>query len=114
MIRGFQAGAGLGIDIAPTAITQVFVSNCSVSKNGGGMRVKPTDSGRAQVFLDHVQIENNAKSGLGAQGETAVVRLNASVITNNGTGVDIARGSSSRSATTPSAATRPTERRPRS
>jgi hypothetical protein len=36
VIRGFQAGAGLGIDIAPTAITQVFVSNCAVSKNGGG------------------------------------------------------------------------------
>jgi hypothetical protein len=93
LIRGFQAGAGLGIDIAPSAITKVFISNCAVTKNIGGIRVKPTGSGRAQVFLDHVHLENNAKTGLGAEGETAIVRLHASVITGNDTGIDIAHGS---------------------
>jgi hypothetical protein len=93
VIRGFQAGAGLGIDIAPTAITEVFISNCAVSKNGGGIRVRPTGSGRAQVFLDRVQLENNQKTALGAEGENAIVRLNASVITGNETGIDVARGS---------------------
>jgi hypothetical protein len=93
VVRGFQSGAGLGIEIAPTIETRVFISDCAVTKNLGGIQVRPSGSGRAEVFLDRVQLENNAKNGLAAQGDRAVVRLNQSTITHNGMGIDVARGS---------------------
>jgi hypothetical protein len=93
VIRGFQAEPGLAIDVAPTAATQVFVSNCAIGKNSAGIRVKPADSGSARVFLERVDLENNAGSAIRAEGPNAVIRLNRTAITNNGAGLDLAGGS---------------------
>ena len=93
VIRGFQAEPGFGINIVPTARTEVFISDCVLSKNRGGIQVKPPGAGRAQVFLDRVQLENN-KVGLSAAGESGVVRLNQSTITNNEFGIEIGSGAS--------------------
>jgi hypothetical protein len=92
VIRGFQAEPGLAIDVAPTAMTQVFVSNCAIGKNSAGIRVKPADGGSARVFLEGVNLESNAGSAIRSEGQTATVRLNRSAITNNGTGLDLAGG----------------------
>jgi len=92
VIRGFQAEPGLALNIAPTGATQVFVSNCALTKNGGGVVAAPASGGSAHVFLDRVQVENNAGSAVRAEGQSAVVRLNQSSITGNGTGVDLAGG----------------------
>jgi hypothetical protein len=70
----------------------VFVSNCALTKNVGGFRAAPTGGGSAQVFLDGVQVENNTGSAVRAEGQGAIVRLNGSTITGNGTGLDLAGG----------------------
>jgi Right handed beta helix region len=90
-IRGFQGAPGLGIEIAATATTQVFISNCAITKNSGGVLVKP-NGGAAQVFLDRVQVAGNTGSGIRAEGASAVVRLNNSVVFGNGMGLDPASG----------------------
>jgi hypothetical protein len=92
VIRGFQAEPGLAIDITTTVATRVFISNCAISKNGAGIYVRPGTGGSAQVLLDGVQIETNAGSAVRAEGEPALVWLNRSTITNNGTGLDLASG----------------------
>jgi hypothetical protein len=94
VIRGFQAEPGLAIDIAPTGFTLVFVSNCALGKNSGGIRAAPADGGSAQVFVDDVQVENNTGSAVRVEGQRAVVRLSRSTITGNATGLDLAPGGS--------------------
>lgn len=89
VIRGFQSAPGVAISVAPSAATQVFVDNCAISNNSAGIQVQPS-GGSAQVFLDRVQLENNAGSAVSVQGPNAVVRLNNSNITGNGVGLDIA------------------------
>jgi hypothetical protein len=92
VIRGFQAAPGLAIDVSATMASKVFVSNCAIGKNIAGVQVKPDAGGGAQVFLEGVKLENNAGSAVRAEGQTATVRLNASTITNNVTGLDLASG----------------------
>jgi hypothetical protein len=86
LIRNFRGSPGLGIEIMPTAKTKVFVSDCAISANSGGVWTIP-NGGTADVFLDRVQIVGNARSGIVAQGAPAVVRLNGSVVTGNAAGL---------------------------
>lgn len=94
LIRGFQAGTGWGIEIVPTTTTQVFISGCTISKNIGGVLVKPDEAGTARVFLEGIHAENNAAVGIRADGRAAVIRLSNSIVVGNGTGLDVANGGS--------------------
>lgn len=94
LIRGFQAGTGWGIEIVPTATTQVFISGCTISKNIGGVLVKPDGAGTAQVFLEGIHVTNNAAIGIRADGRAAVIRLRNSIVAGNGTGLDATNGGS--------------------
>lgn len=92
LIRGFRGSPGLGIEIVPTTATQVMVSDSVISNNSGGILVKPTGAGTAQVFLDRVLLENNPGGGIRADGKSATIRLNQLVVTGNGTGLEVAGG----------------------
>jgi Right handed beta helix region len=90
VIRNFSAD---GIDLSASASTssQIFVSNTSVSDNGGqGIFINPGlnfQSGTATTgVLDHVQMENNGGNGLKAQSFAQPVNMTVSdsVIANNG------------------------------
>jgi Right handed beta helix region len=90
VIRNFGAD---GIDLSASASTssQIFVSNTSVSDNGGqGIFINPGlnfQSGTATTgVLDHVQMENNGGNGLKAQSFAQPVNMavSDSVIANNG------------------------------
>lgn len=94
VIRGFQGAPAYAINIAPTTNTQVFISNCAISKNRGGIQANPTGSGSAQVFLDRVQLDNNAGAALSSQGAAALVYLSASTITASGIGINAGGGGS--------------------
>jgi hypothetical protein len=93
LIRNFRGSPGLGIEIAPTATTKVFISDCAITGNSGGVSAKP-NGGAAQVFLNRVRVEGNAGVGVLADGKTVVIRLNNSVIAGNGTGLNSANGAS--------------------
>jgi hypothetical protein len=75
---GFVGGAALhledcatvnsldGIIFAPTGASELYVSNSTVSDNGGassgsGILIKPSGSGSAKVVLDNVHIEGNSQ-----------------------------------------------------
>ena len=76
----------------PTTATHVVVSDSVISNNNGGILVKPTGAGRAQVFLDRVLVENNPGGGIRADSKAASIRLNQSAVTGNGTGLEMASG----------------------
>jgi hypothetical protein len=92
LIRGFQGGGGSGIEIAPTTATKVFVSDCAITSNSGGVAVKPSEAGSAQVFLDRVQLASNGAAGARVEGRAAILWLNQSVVAGNGTGLETAGG----------------------
>jgi hypothetical protein len=92
VIRNFRFGGGGGLRVASTG-TVVFVSNCVFSRNLSGVVVAPIDfTGNAIVFLDHVVIERHDSFGVFANTLGGRVRLNASSITNNGTGLSAENG----------------------
>src|SRR5689334_5564123 len=87
VVRGFQGGAGVGIDVEPTTSTRVLVSNTVVDKNNAGIVVKPGAGGSADVLLDHVQVVQNSGAGITADSDRAKVQLNNSVVFANGVGL---------------------------
>ena len=52
-----------GVAFRPSGASELYVSNCAISGNGdgpgGGIQIRPTGSGSANVALDHVDIEDN-------------------------------------------------------
>ncbi len=113
-IRNFAGGNG--IYFAPTASSQLYVSNTLVSDNGTGIYIFNGSSGTVGGVLDHVSTENNASygiavfdranvmvrnstsakngTGLHAVGSGAVIRVTRSTITGNITGWSIVNGGS--------------------
>jgi hypothetical protein len=87
LIRGFKAGTGLAIDVQALGPSRIFLSNCTLTDNIGGVLVKPTGAKGAVVMLDDVRVEGNSGAAVTADGDKAVVRLNATTIANNGSGL---------------------------
>jgi hypothetical protein len=87
LIRGFTAGTGLAIDVQAAGPSRVFVSNCTLADNIGGILVKPTGTKSLVVHLDDARVEGNSGAGITADGGKAFVRLNNSTIANNGKGL---------------------------
>jgi hypothetical protein len=90
VIRNFTQD---GIDFAPgsSTLSQIYVSNTLVSDNGlTGIHIEASGSGTTYGVLNHVEIENNANTGvfITTTGAPAKVTIGDSVIANNaGVGV---------------------------
>jgi len=87
VIRNFSV---FGILFAPTSssASQLFVSNTLVSDNGdGGIVITP--AGTTTAVLDHVELKNNASSGLFVPAGTPTINttVSDSVIANNTSGI---------------------------
>jgi hypothetical protein len=96
VIRGFQAGPGVGIDIQPITNARVYVSNTLVARNNAGIVAKsappPANALGAitpvvSVFLDDVKVVQNKGAGITADGASAAIRLNNSTVFGNGGGL---------------------------
>ena len=87
-----NAGSGLRLDsTASTGGVSVSVEDSQISGGFNGMSVV---AGTASVVLvKQTQIFNNANVGIATDGAQARVRANNTVITGNGTGLNIAGGS---------------------
>jgi hypothetical protein len=96
LIRGFQSGdAAAGIAVEPSATgARVLVSGTALERNAAGIRVKAATPAAppVAVFLDDVQVVHNAGAGVSADGANAVVRLNNSTISGNGSGLAALNG----------------------
>jgi hypothetical protein len=92
VIRGFRGGTGLAVDVQAPGPSQVFVSDSTLADNLGGILVKPTGSDEVAAFLDRVRVDGNSAAGVTADGEAALVRINHSIVTGNGTGLSAVNG----------------------
>jgi hypothetical protein len=121
-INNFRGSNGSGIEIATTsaATTQVFIKDTIVRNNGqntgGGIFINPTGSANVKGSLDNVRMENNifglkvqggatsnvsvnnsiaagnSAAGFTATSAGAVLTIERSVSTHNGTGVNCFAG----------------------
>jgi hypothetical protein len=123
-VNNFKGSNGSGIEVAPTAgTTKVFIKDTIVRNSGagtgGGIFINPGASATVKASLDNVRMENNI-FGLKVQGSTSsatvthsvasgnsaagysaatsgsVLNVEASVASNNGTGVVCAVGTTVR------------------
>lgn len=92
VIRGFQGGTGLAVDIQTPGPSEIFIADSTLAANLGGILVRPTLSEPVVAFLVRVQIEGNSGVGVRADGATAEVRISDSTVTNNGTGLSAVNG----------------------
>lgn len=83
VIRGSKTAPGIGIHIATTTDTSVFISNCTIENSTDGVVAAPTGSGVARVFLDDVKIAKVGNAISAANNGT--VRVHKSAITANTT-----------------------------
>jgi hypothetical protein len=75
-----------GIDVAPAANGNVFVSNTDLRDNGGGaLYIHPGASAHVDAMLDHVLMQGNARGIRAEDGSSVAVRNStAAGNTNNG------------------------------
>ncbi|MDQ5844935.1 MAG: right-handed parallel beta-helix repeat-containing protein [Acidobacteriota bacterium] len=123
-INNFRGANGSGIEIAPTlaGTTKVYIKDTIVRRNGqgtgGGIFVNPGPSAIVKASLDNVRMENNVFglkvqgtsqtsvnnsvaagnifAGLSAAAGAAVLNIEDSVSTHNGTGIVCAAGTTVR------------------
>ena len=68
-IRRFNAASSAGVSFAPTASTTLIIRDTTISDNGnaltgGGIVINPSGTGTIRVFLERVNVVNNANVGL--------------------------------------------------
>jgi len=93
VIRNSQGTNQYGLTFAPTGNARLFIADTLITNNGstaqsGGILIRPTGTGSANVVLDHVRIENNvfgiAVDGNGVTGGNGIhVEIRNSVIAHN-------------------------------
>jgi hypothetical protein len=60
LIRNFRGGGGAAVAVMPSAgAVDVYVSDCELSSNLGGVAALPTGTGKVNVTLNNVAIVNN-------------------------------------------------------
>ncbi|MPZ58991.1 MAG: hypothetical protein GEU91_21390 [Rhizobiales bacterium] len=92
VVEGF--GRGAGIHIVGPGPSRIEISDCVLSNNRDGLWVQPAGSPDIIVLVDRVTLSGNKRDGIRAQNQKARVRINASTITNNGTGLNALNGGS--------------------
>ena len=86
---------GNGIFFAPSATSELYVTNSYVTGNGGdGIHIQPTGTGVAKVVIDGTSVSNNGLAGVKADGTSNtggsnITVVNSSVSGNTNSGVSI-------------------------
>jgi hypothetical protein len=86
LISGYPGG--IGIDVQTTTNSRVLISDCKISETRDAIFVRPIGPSDIEVLVDRVTLDGNSRAGIRASKANAVVRVNASTITNNGIGLD--------------------------
>jgi hypothetical protein len=65
LIRGFNASPAAGINMAPTGVSELFVSDSYITDNGSGVvgagiLIRPTGAGSVNAALSQLHVDNNA------------------------------------------------------
>jgi hypothetical protein len=93
-IRNFLASSAsaAAIRVAPTATSNVFVSDCTLSNNTRGVLVVPSGATKASVALNNVVVERSTNTAIISNGANAKVFLNNSTIAGNTSGLSTSAG----------------------
>ena len=103
-IFNFTAGApnGFGIQIAHSAgaseiyITDTYISNNGAAGAGGGIEVRPTGSGSAQVMIRNARVTNSGSNGFrsdtSATSGSVIASIEDSEFSGNGQGIAAVAG----------------------
>lgn len=83
---------GHGVHVVGPGPSTVEISDCVISNNRHGLFVKPVGTAPIVVLLDRVTVAGNIRDGIRAQNQKARVRINASAITDNQTGLNALNG----------------------
>jgi len=101
-IRRFNAVNSLGVSVATTGASQLYISNTTIADNGngatgGGIEIKPGVGGSVQAVLRNVRLHNNANNGLRGDSTSGAVTIVAedSSISGNANGIAAQGGASS-------------------
>lgn len=86
LIRNFRSGTATGIQFAPTAAAQLFVSDTVISDNGvaadpngsAGIQIEPVGTAAVLAVLERVQVESNVV-GMQVQAEAIPGQINVIV-----------------------------------
>lgn len=88
VIFGFRAGSAFGIQIAPSAASEAYITDTVVNDNGiaatgAGIQVQPTGTGTAKVVINRVEAHNNTVGirgdSTGSTGAGIVINVRDSV-----------------------------------
>ena len=100
-IRRFNAANSLGVSFAPTTAAKLYIKNTTIAENGnantgGGIEIKPSAGGSAQVVLLNVRLHNNANNGVRADSTSGPITLviQDSSIVGNAQGLAVLGGAS--------------------
>jgi hypothetical protein len=96
-IRQFNAAGSFGISFQPSGLTNLYVHNTTISRNGsgatgGGIQLQPTGTGSARVILEGVHVFANSNNGIlgdtsGTSGFLGFVLDNSEIANNSGSGI---------------------------
>jgi hypothetical protein len=98
LIRNFGGVNGQGILFAPSGTSTLVVTNTAINSNGnaatgGGVLIAPTGAGVATATLRNVEIVHNANGGVIVNGASTVMIMNSLIAYNANFGIRTATGS---------------------
>jgi hypothetical protein len=98
LIRNFGGANGQGILFQPGGTSSLVITNTTIASNGnaatgGGVLIAPTGAGVATATLRNVDVVHNANGGVIVNGASTVMIMNSLVAYNAGFGIRTATGS---------------------
>ncbi|MEA3029333.1 MAG: hypothetical protein QOG13_658 [Sphingomonadales bacterium] len=98
IIRGFGAVNGQGVQFVPTGTSTLIINNTTIASNGnaatgGGVLIAPSGAGVATATLRNVNVTTNANAGVLVNGASTVMIMNSLVAYNANFGIRTASGS---------------------
>jgi len=102
VIRRFNSANSYGVSFQPTATTNLFITNTTITQNGnaatgGGIQLQPTGSGAGRVFFARVNVLNNSNNGMtvdttGTTGFVSFTMDESLIARNSGAGIAATAG----------------------
>ena len=98
LIRNFGAVNGQGVQFVPTGTSTLLITDTTIASNGnaatgGGVLIQPSGAGVATATLRNVNVTTNANAGVLVNGASTVMIMNSLVAYNANFGIRTASGS---------------------
>jgi hypothetical protein len=102
VIRRFNSANSYGVSFQPSATTNLFITNTTITQNGngatgGGIQLQPTGAGAGRVFFAKMNVLDNSNDGItvntaGTTGFVAFTMDDSLIARNSGAGISATAG----------------------